>query len=284
MAYSGPMAVPGPPKIRLDLTRNEPVLRTPEAREIGHPYPDTLPPDTRVRCYSLGELVAEKTRALRERTRPRDLYDIVLLGSEPPAPEEATKLREIAVEKFRVKNLQLPSVAELVRIASGSAELRSEWGNMLGRQLPATPPVDDFLARLPGAVAWLDAVAVSAAAAIPRPVSAPYRAGETLVAPRGIQMWRAGSSPEAARFAGASQLLIEFMYHGARRLVEPYSLRRPGAGNLLLYGWEQRKNGVPIEDIRAYKVAEIQSLRVTNQSFRPRYAIELTERPGVWRW
>jgi hypothetical protein len=51
LGYVGPMAVPGPPKVRLDLTRNEPVLRPTEPREIGHPYPDALPPATRAQKW-----------------------------------------------------------------------------------------------------------------------------------------------------------------------------------------------------------------------------------------
>lgn len=97
-------------------------------------------------------------------------------------------------------------------------------------------------------------------------------------------MWGGGSPLEAARFAGASHLLIEFTYHGARRRVEPYSLRRPKAGNLLLYGYEQAKDATPTGDIRAYKIPEIEHLSVTNRSFIPRYAIERTEQAGVWRW
>ena len=155
---------------------------------------------------------------------------------------------------------------------------------MLGHQLPATPPVEDFLGRLPAAIAWLDQVQTRPVMAATRLPSVGGKAGEALVAPHGIRLWGGGSPLEAARFAGVSHLLIQFAYRGARRTVEPYSLRRPSTGNLLLYGYEQTKNGIPTNDIRAYKVAEIDSLRVLNQSFMPRYAIELSEQAGVWRW
>ncbi len=284
IGYAGPMAIPGPPKIRFDITQNEPLLRPAELFAVVHPYPDRLPPGVQVRCYSVPELVAEKTRALFERTRPRDLYDVVLLGSAPPSPADAAKLRVLATEKFAVKGLPLPSVADIVEAVTGSSELRSEWDNMLGHQLPATPPIEDFLERLPGAVAWLDQAPIRPQVRASGLTSVSAKAGETLVAPHGIQVWRGRTPLEAARFAGASHLLIEFTYHGVRRTVEPYSLRRPSTGNLLLYGYEQFKGGFPTNDIRAYKVAEIEDLRVTSKSFRPRYAIELSEQAGVWRW
>lgn len=125
VGYVGPLAFQGPPKVRLDLTKHEPLLRPVEHRAVFHPYPDKLPTHLRVRTYAIGELVAEKTRALCERTRPRDLYDVVLLGADTVAAVDAGELRKIAREKFAVKSLTLPSV--------GSGPLR--WGQPLGRRV-----------------------------------------------------------------------------------------------------------------------------------------------------
>ena len=120
----------------------------------------------------------------------------------------------------------------------------------------------------------------------PRRVLSPLPAtpGEVLVVERGIRTWGVAAPLEAIRYAGASHLLVEFRYHDAVRRIEPYSLRRPKTGNLLLYGFEQLKNGSNTNGVRAYKVAEIDQVRILNMSFAPRYAIELTERGGVWRW
>ncbi|HET6412638.1 MAG TPA: nucleotidyl transferase AbiEii/AbiGii toxin family protein [Anaeromyxobacter sp.] len=50
------------------------------------------------RCYAFEKLLAEKTRALAERTRPRDLYDVVNLfrmdEARPPAAPVADVLRQ----------------------------------------------------------------------------------------------------------------------------------------------------------------------------------------------
>ncbi|MGH7618060.1 MAG: nucleotidyl transferase AbiEii/AbiGii toxin family protein, partial [Gemmatimonadaceae bacterium] len=287
--YSGPLAFPGSPKIRLDLTQHEPVLRPVERRRVFHPYPDQLPAELLVTTYAVGELVAEKTRALCERTRPRDLYDVVLLSASQVTGGRDLELRETAREKFAVKGMLLPSIADVVRLATDDAELRSEWSNMLGHQLPATPLLDDYLARLPEAIAWLQQPAETAPLGRPAVVGAPPRPrpalrsvegrpGDQLVAESGIRTWGVAAPIETVRFAGANHLLVEILYNGARRIVEPYSLRRPKTGNLLLYGFEQLKNGVSTDDIRAYKIDEIQEVRVLQQSFVPRYAIELTER------
>src|SRR5674476_162922 len=76
IAFRGPSPQPTPPKLKLDLTGDEVLVESPVTRRIVHPYGDHLPVDG-VRCYSLTELAAEKTRALAQRCRPRDLYDVV---------------------------------------------------------------------------------------------------------------------------------------------------------------------------------------------------------------
>ena len=294
--YRGPLAFPGSPKIRLDLTRHEPLLRPVETRAIFHPYSDGLPANATVKTYSLGELVAEKTRALWERTRPRDLYDVVLLGTLTRTEPGGHTMKELAREKFAVKDLPLPTATAIAEKARQDAELRSEWASMLAHQLPALPSLDEFLSRLPDSLTWLAGpsadrqrpealVAGSIADSAPTPLQSLRLAmGEVIVRPSREQGGRPVGTLNVIRFAGAGHLLLEFVYNGHRRIVEPYSLRRPRTGNLLLYGFERRKDGSPTDDIRAYKVGELQSLRVLDQSFQPRYVIELNEQAGVWTW
>jgi Nucleotidyl transferase AbiEii toxin, Type IV TA system/X-Pro dipeptidyl-peptidase (S15 family) len=52
-------------------------------RPIAHAYDDALPPPAAVRSYCFEEVFAEKLRAMGERSRPRDLYDIVNLYRRP---------------------------------------------------------------------------------------------------------------------------------------------------------------------------------------------------------
>lgn len=227
--------------------------------------------------------------------RPRDLYDVVLLGGSPMRPDAAADLRETAIKKFRHKGLVLPTVAEVTARASRDEELRSEWESMLAHQLPALPPLDDFLARLPASIDWLEQPPGDSARKVGvggtlstlarialNPV--PRKSGESLVFERSGKPWGIAAPLEAIRFAGASHLLLQFSYNGAMRRVEPYSLRRARTGNLLLYAWEQTKNGFLTGNIRAYNVAEIVNLQILGDAFTPRFAIELTEQSGVWHW
>ena len=76
ISYRGPNGNPQMPKVKLDLTSDEALVDRPVLRRIGHSYSDQLTVN-RVSSYSLAELFGEKLRALSERCRPRDLYDVV---------------------------------------------------------------------------------------------------------------------------------------------------------------------------------------------------------------
>ncbi len=64
MYYRGPRGAPGPARIKLDLTKDETVVRPPVMRPISHDYPDVLPAPAQVRCYGFEEVFAEKLRAM----------------------------------------------------------------------------------------------------------------------------------------------------------------------------------------------------------------------------
>ena len=77
--YQGPRNAPQVASIRLDLSASERIVRPTVLRSITHAFPDVLPEPRTIRCYSFEEVFAEKLRAMGERSRPRDLYDIVNL-------------------------------------------------------------------------------------------------------------------------------------------------------------------------------------------------------------
>lgn len=76
---------------------------------------------------------------------------------------------------------------------------------------------------------------------------------------------------ESIRFAGANRLRVDLGYQGSVRTIEPYSLRRSRAGDILVYAVKSATG-----EAKSYRLDRIQSVRITNDVFVPRYAIELT--------
>ena len=76
---------------------------------------------------------------------------------------------------------------------------------------------------------------------------------------------------ETIRFAAANRLCVDLLYKDEVRRIEAYSLRQTRDGNLVLYAYDTRKQG-----IRCYRLDRIQNADVAAETFIPRYAVELT--------
>lgn len=291
LTFRGPLALArqSRQRIKFDLTHHELVVQTPVHRPVFHPYSDVPQPIPVVRCYSLEEILAEKARALLQRTgRARDVYDVVNIGRNFRADVDADRTRALAVQKFAYKNLPSP-VPEVILAAVQRDVLAVDWNNALRHQLRVLPPVDEFLGGLGEVLRWL----LAPAHPVEELPTVPARPGEVLVplvafaAPRlGIgRVARVGAGPAPAaaygsrmdriRYAARNRLLARVNYHGVSRVVEPYSLRMPKTGNLLLYVHEVERGGGMGEGIKAFKVAELGDVTVIERPFHPRYVVEL---------
>jgi len=153
--YRGPRNARTPARIKLDISGAEKIIRPTILRDISHPYSDSLPAPAQVRCYAFEEIFAEKLRAMGERGRPRDLYDIVLLFRHRDFQDKPKLIKSMLEKKCELKGVSMPSL-ESIQNASTKGELISEWGNMLGHQLQALPPFEQFWDELPNIFNWLE--------------------------------------------------------------------------------------------------------------------------------
>ena len=269
VAYRGPLRPGGdPPRIKLDLTDDEVLVADPVSREVFHPYSDTPEGGIHVPCYCFEEVFAEKIRALGERLRPRDLYDVIHLYRHDSTKQGREQILSILKEKCSFKGIPVPTM-EILESKPERAELVSEWENMLGHQVPVLPPFEQFWQELPEVFDWLyRAVEKAAPAVIP--------AGRQVIdttwqPPVMATAWHTTAPMEIIRYAAANRLCVNLAYQGSRRLIEPYSLRRTHDGNLLLYAVKHYTR----ED-RSYRVDRIQGAEVTKIPFTPKYAVELS--------
>jgi predicted nucleotidyltransferase component of viral defense system len=122
--------------VKLDLSASEKIVRPPVIRKIAHAFPDQLPAPGTVRCYSFEEIFAEKIRAMGERSRPRDLFDIINLFRRSDLRSQPDLIREVLGEKCSSKGVTMPTI-ELIENSSNRGELESEWENMLDINFPA---------------------------------------------------------------------------------------------------------------------------------------------------
>ena len=276
VGYRGPMQRQADlPRVRFDLTSDERVVREGVRRRVHHPYSDQPEGGIHVLAYCFEEVFAEKLRALTERQRPRDLYDVVHLHRHETGADRAA-VREVLRAKCEFKGIAVPTI-ETIRSSPQHAELRADWQQMLAHQLPALPPFDSFWDELPAVFAWLE----KEPERLRPPImgSGRFEIDPAWRAPAMATSWRAegiDAPLEIIRFAAANRLCVELDYRdedGRRgtRVIEPYSLRRTKAGDLLLYAVRSQDG----QD-RSYRVDRILGARATQQIFTPRYAVELS--------
>jgi predicted nucleotidyltransferase component of viral defense system len=271
VGYRGPMGRGGDaPRVKLDLTNDEVLVLEPVVREVHHPYSDRSEEGMQIRCYSFEEVFAEKLRALAERGRPRDLYDVIHLYRHDELRPDRAAISDTLGRKCEFKGIPVPTMASIG--AERRVELEADWAAMLGHQLPALSPFDQSWQELPALFDWLHGTvekivkpAISVAARGAAAVDDTWRP------PAMAQAWHAPIPVEIIRFAAANRLCVDLTYQGSHRLIEPYSLRRTKDGNLLLYAVKHDTG----ED-RSYRVDRIQGAQATETPFTPRYVVELT--------
>jgi predicted nucleotidyltransferase component of viral defense system len=268
IGYRGPVSptTGGWPKVKLDLTADEKVVLPAVRRQVFHPYSDAPEEGLWSNCYSYEEAFAEKMRALGERTRPRDLYDVVNLYRHADGRPVSGVLRDVLKQKCDYKSIGLPTFEAL---APHRTDLEAKWDAMLGHQLPVLPPAADFWDALLEIFRWMHTGAEAPERTIIRP-----GLQEVPIYSRTLPMsipLRVRPALETIRFAAANYLCVDLVYENKTRRIEPYSLRLASAGDYLLHAIRSESG-----EHRSYRLDRIQGASVTSQSFSPRYVVELT--------
>ena len=190
-------------------------------------------------CYSLPELLGEKIRALAERCRPRDLYDVIHTHRHPDLIGRADEVAQILAAKCAHAHIDPPTLATI----------------------RSTPFRDE--------IAWLDG-----SRPLPQLTEIPPAEPVTVWRPaRHMTSWQQRSPIELIRFAGANRLKVTIDYRAMQgrrglRTVEPYSLRRSQQGKLLVIVVNDRGQ------IRSYRSDRIRAVSIEPESFTPRYIVE----------
>lgn len=270
IGYRGPMQRRGDaPRIKLDLTDDEVLVLEPVMREVHHPYSDRPQEGIHTLSYGFEEVFAEKIRALAERERPRDLYDVVhLYRREGINPDRALILNTLS-RKCQFKGIDVPTM-EILANQPEREDLEADWEHMLAHQLPVLPPFQQFWDELSDVFDWLhETIEKTVFTTVPE-----FGGGDiddSWSPPPMAQAWHTEAPLEVIRFAAANRLCVDLEYKNKHRLIEPYSLRRTRDGNILLHA-VRHEDGQP----RSYRVDRIQGASATNTSFSPKYMVELT--------
>jgi len=256
-------------RIKIDLTLDEPLVLPPVVKSVEHLYTDRPATGISILSYDYEEVFAEKVRALAQRLRPRDLYDVIHLHRRMDLGPDREKVYSTLESKCQLRGIPVPTMESLETHANRQF-LESEWESQLKHQIHILPDFQSFLTELPQVLAWLEGEEVEILESVPgvgeQEGEVVKEAVSTLVLPG-----PATSHLDRIRFAAASRLLIRLGYDGKFRDIEPYALAKSSDGNLLLQSIRHDSG-----ESRSYRFDRMESVQVLEQTFTPRYVIEIT--------
>jgi predicted nucleotidyltransferase component of viral defense system len=244
--------------IRVDMTEYDRLYLPVQERQLIHPYSDADACAATIRCVKLEEALADKLKCLLQRRYCYDLFDLVY-------GVFATK--DIAVDRGELMRAFL---RKTIFSASPAA----------ARSLLLDLPVDVYRG-------WWHKVLVPAASRMSFDTAVEtLRSGITeLFAPyavsgRGELAFYPSRLRNPIMEAGAARKLLRVTYHGATRIMEPYSLvfkrRKDGVAQEYFYAWDRTggRSGPGIKTLLHY---EVQALDVLDETFKPRYEVTLAK-------
>ncbi|MFO7789197.1 MAG: nucleotidyl transferase AbiEii/AbiGii toxin family protein [Bacteroidales bacterium] len=129
--------------ISIDISFSEQLLLPAIEKNIIHPYSDNRLIVNSVLCYDLMELLSEKIRALKQRNRPRDVYDVWYLSK--IKSQNLDELKDLILKKSDIKGLKIKSKNDFVNREKALRNKRA-WSQSLVNQLPeADVPAFDLI-------------------------------------------------------------------------------------------------------------------------------------------
>ena len=129
-----------PHKIKLDITNseNEKIILKPKQIKLIHNYSDEL--KSKILIYPLNEIIAEKLRAIFERTRPRDIYDIVYVWDKV----DPLSIPKLFMEKCEYKDVNL----DVKYLINKKDDFKHAWETSLQHQLKIVPDFDETFTKI----------------------------------------------------------------------------------------------------------------------------------------
>lgn len=123
--------------IKIEIIVYEQMVFPAEIRPVQHEYSDKLSDETikGIPCYSIQEVLAEKLRALIQRsyTAPRDFYDIWFLSRNVPNLDWDA-IKEAFLRKMMYQNIEFTGIDQMIN-EENDKQLKAAWNNSLAHQI-----------------------------------------------------------------------------------------------------------------------------------------------------
>jgi predicted nucleotidyltransferase component of viral defense system len=259
-------------RVDLDVKEFDRLFLPIQAQRLIHTYSDAALCEADIRCVKLEELLASKLKALLHRRHSPDLYDFVHAVF---FQKTLNISRREVLTTFLKQTIYEPDplIARKLLLELPFQAIRGLWNEYL-----VCPKLSIF--SFDDAENWFKTVIGEIfSLAEPRFAYAGVPGGA------GLTYFPSQSRSDIMESARLHRLL-RFMYDGLERVVEPYALvfkrRRDGVAREYLYGWDLRGGRSGEVGIKSYIADKVHSVTILEESFEPRFPIELTKSSGYF--
>jgi predicted nucleotidyltransferase component of viral defense system len=271
-------------RAQLDVTQFDKIYLPVQSRELLHAYSDARDCRATIRVQKLEEILASKLTALLHRRKPVDIYDLlyaILIARDYPVA------RLEVVSTFLKKSIfePQPNLAKEQLLAIPLGAFEGIWPSLIvptAALMAFSFVTANFHSLVDSLFALLvPAAMVSTTAARPlgRPLGRVGGFPGRLSGLGGVSPLRANTRQTLVT-AAHNQHMVEIIYDGYTRLVEPYKLeyyvrKSDGHGSEYFWGWDTSggKSGkVGIKQFFCHKIA---SATESTRTYVSRFPVEL---------
>jgi predicted nucleotidyltransferase component of viral defense system len=248
-------------RIKFDVSEYEKIVLPLQHHPIIHNYSDTDACQSQVLTYSLEEVLAEKLRSWIQRTRARDLFDVVKIVQSKAIPISKANILSTFLQKTIFKQVPMAGRDEML-FDPKFALIEEHWLKTI------VCPSTSIIIAANAIALFRDFIRALFNPAILQAIGAP-----SVPPVKYLYNIRSGIR-ESIIEAGKARQLIRMRYHGRDRDIEPYSFRykitKKGYGAEYFYGFDRTRG----QTIKSFFLHQIQGISILPQNYIPRWVVE----------
>jgi predicted nucleotidyltransferase component of viral defense system len=247
-------------RIKFDVSQYEKIVLPLQRHPIIHNYSDANSCRAQILSYSLEEVLAEKLRSWIQRTRSRDLFDVVKIVQSKAVPISKANILNAFFQKTLFKQVPMAGRDEMLYDPKFS-EIEASWTKTVICPATAIMVAGNAISLFKDFVrALFDQATLQVIGGRSAPgATYPYNI--------------ASGNREAIIEAGKARQLIKMRYHGRNRDIEPYSFRFRMTQDYAaeyFYGFDRTRG----QTIKSFFLHQIQGVSLLPQKYIPRWVVE----------
>jgi predicted nucleotidyltransferase component of viral defense system len=248
-------------RIKFDVSDYERIVLPLQRLPIIHQYSDTAACQVLVLTYSLEEVLAEKLRSWIQRTRARDLFDVVKIIQSGKIPISKSQILSTFLQKTIFKQIPTAGRDEML-LDSKFSTIENHWSQSIVCSATAIILAANAITLFKDFVIALFHPEILGAIGV-------------AVRPTSRYLYNIGSGiRETIIQAGRARQLIRMRYDGKDRDIEPYSFRykmtKEGYGAEYFYGFDRTRGNT----IKSFLIHKIERASILPQNYLPRWYVE----------